>query len=110
MFNVGDRVICIYDEFPPSVWGWGHTLPLAGRVYQIRGLRTDPHYLSGEPGIGVWLVEITNPPMINGEEPTFTAGRFRKTGLHEGTKSNLEAADIELSKVNQPKRSVEVST
>lgn len=71
--QVGQRVVCV-DDAPrkrfPILPGW----PTKGQVYTVRGTRM---LLSG---VGVYLEEIHNEPMILGGhlvEPSFWHGRFR---------------------------------
>lgn len=78
-WKVGDRVICVDDDFDV-----GHhpvyrtaSLPTKGGVYTVRGF-----YESTLKGVAVLLDEIVNPPMpsvtLGWRELGFKPKRFRK--------------------------------
>lgn len=78
MFKVGQKVVCI-DDAPPRN-GAAPFVPLrlvAGRVYTIRSIHTEPHL----DGYGVRLDELLNPPIVwdDGTESewSYQSERFR---------------------------------
>lgn len=79
MFKVGDKVICIDDDFTDIVDIMIKNfdqLPRKGQEYTIRNIER------WDGRLRVLLVEITNPPfqdgVLKGVEPGFCASRFRK--------------------------------
>lgn len=112
MFNVGDRVMYI-NASVNSLWlGWARQLPRRGVIYTVRGVLLDPHYLTREVGLGLWLEEIHNPlDLMDGREPTFCATLFRKvdreSSAHRNAASSVRvaassAARGELIEATQP--------
>lgn len=84
MFNVGQKVICISDD-----WVWQSepiTLPKKGVIYTVRGIETPPLEFTKwlQEGEYIWVVEIINH-VISGvsegiffsQEPSFWSGFFR---------------------------------
>lgn len=54
-FQIGQRVVCICDDWQPSPALFGFAYPIRARVYTIRGF--DPHI----DAPFIWLEEIVNP-------------------------------------------------
>lgn len=88
-FQVGDKVVCINNRWPPGT-GWGHeALPEVGVTYTIREILITPCCLDGVWGerAALRLAEIVNPAAeyqigpspfhIAKREPAFGAHRFR---------------------------------
>lgn len=79
MFRVGQKVICIDDTPPSAENGSDYCLirPVAGQIYTIRGIHTEPHI----DGYGVWLEECLNPSVVwsDGHEVEwpFASTRFK---------------------------------
>lgn len=77
MFSVGQRVRCINGSFSYNALDWASRFPVRGAVYTIRGIAPQPGYLDRRMSLAVWLVEIVNPPLTDGVEPSFCVSRFR---------------------------------
>jgi hypothetical protein len=78
MFKVGQKVICVDDQFPAKDLFWIKWRPVSGEIYMIESME------AGYRGMGVRLAELKNPliPVStdHGEiqlEPTFHVNRFR---------------------------------
>lgn len=73
---VGQKGLCIDDSFPRSIVDWCDSVPVAGKVYTIRGiqfgLQPTTHYYDA----GFRLVEICNAPNSSGNETGFFHTRF----------------------------------
>jgi len=79
MFKIGDRVVCINDDFTDMVdvmIRFFDELPRKGKEYTIRRIERFDNRTR------VILEEIKNPPMKDGvwkgAEPSFCGSRFRK--------------------------------
>jgi hypothetical protein len=71
-FYVGQKIVCVDAD------GFILAKPLElNRVYTVRKLFQGTHPKTGQPGIGVCLVEVVNPPDENGLEPVYRHLRFR---------------------------------
>lgn len=79
MFGIGQKIVCIDDTPPSAQNGADYCLirPVAGQVYTVRGIHTEPHI----EGYGVWLEECLNPSMVwsDGHEAEwpFASTRFK---------------------------------
>lgn len=75
-FRVGQKVVCVKSR---RYGGTGaEIMPVKGNVYTVRGIDLNRPGCNCE--VGLWLEEITNPPMdYRGgiEECSFDATRFR---------------------------------
>ncbi len=78
-FHVGQKVVCVDDEWKDVNWKYIPSRPVRGQVYTVRSVhiteRTDG------PEVSMLLNEITNPivawPKIGKSEGDFPAYRFR---------------------------------
>lgn len=76
-FHVGQKVVCITDDFWHPLAHLVPHLPRKGGLYHVRGyapLIGDPCVMPGASFI--WLAEIVNPGS-SGQEPSFAAYCFR---------------------------------
>jgi hypothetical protein len=81
-FRVGQRVVCVDDDFPEEYFYGDGTpnLPYSGGVYTVRDLCM--WSFNGDTHPGIYLEEVVNPerrwirPIAIAEHP-FWAGRFR---------------------------------
>lgn len=77
MFQKGQRVVCINDDFPPAIAKMYAQLPVKGTNYRVREV-----YLGQEkPGAkdatcGITLYELRNPPDARLREIGFNSERF----------------------------------
>jgi hypothetical protein len=92
VFSVGQRVRCVNGSFPYNALDWARSFPVTGAVYTIRRTGPQAHYLSRSMGPAVWLEEIVNPLLHTGEEPSFSAERFRALEDHQSSRSSQKAA------------------
>jgi hypothetical protein len=69
-------VRCLDDAFPRCIHDWCDSLPLAGKVYTIRGLQLGSDPTTGVFDLGLLLAEIVNPRKANGAEAGFFHTRF----------------------------------
>jgi hypothetical protein len=76
-FRVGQKVVCVDDDFFRPYLAEPLNLPIKGQVYTIRGS------ISDERWTWYWLVEIVNPPSsldlleFGKVEPAFKPSHFR---------------------------------
>lgn len=95
MFAVGDLVVCIDDRFHPVAYEWCLQLPRKGEVYTVRTVSTMARcYVTGIAGLGIRLVELTNPIQTSpwNAEPSFTATRFKALGISEHARTQERVA------------------
>lgn len=71
MFHIGQKVVCVDDDWSHPLRHEVMTVPQKNIVYEVRGF--DP---SAREADFIWLVEICNPP-VYGAEPSFAATSFR---------------------------------
>jgi len=76
IFNVGQRVICINDSFPPAIHDWCDQMLVAGHIYTIRAMQVGRNDRTGNSNLGLLLVEIINPLSGLGYEAGFVHTRF----------------------------------
>lgn len=78
-FHIGQKVVCIREEYDGGVDEFGNILPKYRDIYTIRGFLTDRYTTAN----GIWLEEIVNKPlpcMPDGKfvsECGFNIGHFR---------------------------------
>jgi hypothetical protein len=74
-FRVGQKVVCVdASANEERLRNWlGHTLPVEGTIYTIRGWTDGPRQHSP----GILLEEIRHELSIFGTEPNFRPWRFR---------------------------------
>lgn len=99
MFEIGQKVMCVDDVFPPGIRDIYNALPKLGVTYTVRDL---------VPGVGmsgnrendqqpaVYLAEIVNLPNRHGIEPGFACRRFAELEEAEETISS----EYELAAIN----------
>lgn len=79
MFHVGQLVICV-EDCHSSVWP-DLVTPKRGTVYTIRRCKNGRRTRTGEPAVGVHLMEVMNGPRNCGPEgmvePAWDALHFR---------------------------------
>lgn len=67
-----ELVECIKDnDYHPSALKFITNFPVKGEYYEVRKRQHTKN------GLGYLLIEIENPIMENGKEPSFSAKRFR---------------------------------
>lgn len=86
MFDVGQKVVCINDDFTPVIKHLYRALPVKGKTYTVRecelgrGRVTSGQGGANETHYRVLLVELVNPPdpYVTGEtiEMGFRSDRF----------------------------------
>ena len=75
MFEPGQQVVCIDDNFVPEIRDYFNALPVKGTTYTVRDLVPGQHWdMQEEPAI--YLVELVNAPNQHGIEPGFQSRRF----------------------------------
>jgi hypothetical protein len=73
MFTYGQKVICINDNFHPSIVEWADQIPKRGHIYTVLWIRPRARdAVTGELGPGLYLVELRNPE----DRVCFSAWRF----------------------------------
>ncbi|HUI05855.1 MAG TPA: hypothetical protein VL486_02495 [Verrucomicrobiae bacterium] len=75
-WDIGQKVVCINDSFPPAVADWCTSLPIAGYVYTIRAIQIGYNGPGGTQNLGLLLEEIVNPKSSLGYEAGFLTYRF----------------------------------
>lgn len=67
-----ELIECIKDnDYHPTALKFIKNFPVKGSIYEIRKRNHTPN------GLGYLLMEIENPIMSNGKEPSFSAKRFK---------------------------------
>jgi hypothetical protein len=77
MFEIGQRVICVNDEFHPSAFALYSELPKKNSIYTVRDIVMGVNLedlVQGEPAL--YLQELVNPPSRFGLERGFRCDRF----------------------------------
>jgi len=76
MFQIGQKVVCIDDQFDPLIAQFYHKFPTKNTIYTIRDIRPgiSPNCETGE--VSVTLDEIYNPSSKFGIERGYKAERF----------------------------------
>lgn len=76
-FRIGQKVVCIADQWSRRAERRLQEYPVKGRVYTVRGLE----HINYGSGLGLLLEEIVNPPRSWPDEadgePGFMSTRFR---------------------------------
>ena len=102
-FNIGDKVVCVDDKFPPDISKLYDTLPVKDSTYVVRDIRLGINLLM-EGDVSVLLIGLVNPKADSkaGLERGFRADRFRpleelrseSTASVEETKKSLQPQEI----------------
>lgn len=98
MFEPGQRVVCIDDQFPPGVLDVFNALPVKGTTYTVRDIVPGSGWGGREKDQqpAVYLVELVNLPNRYGIEPGFACRRFAELEEiedHAEAFAELETAD-----------------
>jgi len=83
MFEPGQRVACVNDQFPPDIRDYYNALPVKDRVYTVRDVVPGIQWDLKETA-AVYLAELVNLPNARGTEPGFGVWRFRELLETEG--------------------------
>jgi hypothetical protein len=77
-FNVGDKVVCVDDKFPPDIGKLYDALPVKDVTYVVRDIRLGIN-LTLEGDVSVLLIGLVNPKADSKAnlERGFRADRFR---------------------------------
>ena len=77
-FNIGDKVVCVDDKFPPDISKLYDALPVKDTTYVVRDIRLGIN-LTLEGDVSVLLIGIVNPNADSKSalERGFRADRFR---------------------------------
>lgn len=86
MFQPGQKVACIDDQFPLGIEKLYTALPRKDVIYTVRDLIPGVSLSNSEGEVAVYLVELVNPANRHGIEYGFNAERF----------APLETADDEI--------------
>lgn len=88
MFNVGDKLVCVDDEFDVETASYFSPLPARGRVYCVRAVGRD--VVHGGPV--VWVVGIRGRMYIGLRERPLRPTRFRRAWTH-GSLESVESVN-----------------
>lgn len=77
MFYIGQKVVCIKDNFPLILYEIALNIPRAGRVYTVCDKRICTHVITKRRELGIQLCELRNPAFGTKAEPWFSGWRFR---------------------------------
>lgn len=80
MFDIGAKVVCINDTFPPAILNYMKNLPKKGSVYTVRDIIPANDWNGGETA-AVLLAEVRNAPAPHRKqwgECGFAVDRFRE--------------------------------
>jgi hypothetical protein len=77
-FNIGDKVVCVDDKFPPDISKLYDALPVKDSTYVVRDIRLGIN-LTLEGDVSVLLIGLVNPKADSKAnlERGFRADRFR---------------------------------
>lgn len=75
MYDIGTKLICINDSFPPDANKWLDSLPKAGQLYTVRDVVPGQGW-DLAPTCAILLTELVNPLNDFGIEPGFDPSRF----------------------------------
>src|SRR5277367_5453283 len=77
-FNIGDKVVCVDDKFPPDISTLYTALPMKDSIYVVRDIRLGIN-LTLEGDMSVLLIGLVNPKADSKAnlERGFRADRFR---------------------------------
>lgn len=75
-FFVGQKVVCIWNEFTHPLAHLVKTFPRKGEIYHVRGFAPIVSPLANERYEYLWLVEVVNG-LVEGHEPSFAHIAFR---------------------------------
>ncbi len=102
-FNIGDKVVCVDDKFPPDIGKLYDALPVKDVTYVVRDIRLGIN-LTLEGDVSVLLIGLVNPKADSKAnlERGFRADRFRpleemqnenRTTVEE-TKEDLQPVEV----------------
>jgi hypothetical protein len=99
-FNIGDKVVCVDDKFPPDIGKLYDALPVKDTTYVVRDIRLGIN-LTMEGDVSILLIGLVNPKADSkaGLERGFRADRFRP--LEEIQSENSSLVE-ETKEVQQP--------
>ena len=61
MWEKGQKVVCVNDQFHGGVWDWGDQLPRCGQTYTIRAVGLIKDNATRIPGVAFLLEGLNNP-------------------------------------------------
>lgn len=100
-FRVGQKVVCIEDNFQNPSYGVPQTLPKKGDVYTIRCVEIGTCGDYGEEQLGLRFCELIFPPTSCGHEFSFAARCFRPI-VERKTSIEIFQRMLKPSKVEDP--------
>ena len=97
MFQPGQKVACVDDQFPLGIEKLYTSLPTKDEIYTIRDLLPGVSLQNSEGEVAVYLVELVNPANKHGIEYGFNAERFAPLQTDED-----EAVEYEEAFASEP--------
>jgi hypothetical protein len=97
-FNVGDKVVCVDDKFPPDIGKLYDALPVKDVTYVVRDIRLGINLLM-QGDASVLLVGLVNPKAESKAnlERGFRADRFRPLEeIQEENRNKVEETKEDL--------------
>jgi hypothetical protein len=97
-FNIGDKVVCVDDKFPPDISKLYDALPVKDTTYVVRDIRLGIN-LTLEGDVSVLLIGLVNPKADSKAnlERGFRADRFRPLEeLQNESRATVEKEKEEL--------------
>ena len=96
-FNIGDKVVCVNDKFPPDINKLYDALPVKDTTYVVRDIRLGIN-LTLEGDVSVLLIGLVNPKADSKAnlERGFRADRFRP--LEELRNEKTASKEVEEKK------------
>ncbi len=76
-WQVGQKILCVDDSFSSDAVEACDSLPVAGRIYTIRTIRSSHTLAAENGGVAALLEEILNSRLRYGKEPGFWLCRFK---------------------------------
>ena len=103
LFEIGQRVVCVNDTFPPGIARLYQQLPKRGLVYVIRDIRLGVNWSDGQRrgDVSLLLIGLVNPKAESRAalERGFSADRFVPL---EGNTPALEKSEKKCDLVLTP--------
>jgi hypothetical protein len=101
-FNIGDKVVCVDDKFPPDISKLYDALPVKDTTYVVRDIRLGIN-LTLEGDVSVLLIGLVNPKADSKAnlERGFRADRFRPLEELQNEKTASKEAE-EKKELFQP--------
>ena len=93
MFDAGQKLVCVDDQFPDGIRDIYNALPEKGKIYTFRDMVPGIHFSLKET-VAIYVDELVNRPNQHGIEPGFKLERFRELEEDELTNEAVEEEEL----------------